>query len=51
MGALPILARLGGVSTIDWQRTDLQQKIDYLAGSAELVALARPMVDGSLNPV
>lgn len=45
MGALPILARLGGVSTIDWQKTDLQQKICYLAGSAELVALARPMLD------
>ncbi|WEK50550.1 MAG: inositol monophosphatase [Candidatus Kaistia colombiensis] len=45
MGALPILARLGGVSTIDWQKADLQQKIDYLAGSAEMVALARPMLD------
>ena len=49
MAALPIIERLGGVSTIDWQASDILQKFDYLAGSAELVDLARPIL--SQRPV
>ena len=45
MGALPILTRQGAVSTIDWQTRDLQARIDYLAGSAELVARSQAMLD------
>jgi len=44
MGGLPAVERLGGVATIDWKATDLREKIDYLAGSAELVELARPIL-------
>ncbi|BCP55735.1 arabinose phosphate phosphatase [Kaistia sp. 32K] len=45
MAALPVVEQLGGVSTIDWQASDILQKFDYLAGSAETVALARPILD------
>lgn len=46
MAAIPMLQRLGGVTTIDWRHADLLQRFDYLAGSAETVALARPILDG-----
>lgn len=46
MGGLPAVERLGGVSTIDWRTTGLLEKIDYLAGSADLVELARPILAG-----
>lgn len=46
MAGVPIIERLGAVSTINWNKTGLLQKIDYLAGSAELVGIARPMLDG-----
>jgi myo-inositol-1(or 4)-monophosphatase len=46
MAGLPIVAGLGGASTIDWARSDLLQKFDYLAGSNEAVALARPILAG-----
>lgn len=45
MAALPVIERLGGVSTIDWSVSDLMQKFDYLAGSPEAVALAQPLLD------
>jgi len=45
MAALPVIERLGGVSTIEWSVSDLMQKFDYLAGSPEAVALARPLLD------
>jgi myo-inositol-1(or 4)-monophosphatase len=45
MGAIPILERLGGVSTIDWQDADLLQRFDYVAGSLDAVSLARPILD------
>ncbi|MCX5581762.1 inositol monophosphatase family protein [Kaistia terrae] len=45
MAALPMIERLGGVSTIDWPSSDILQKFDYIAGSAEAVALARPILD------
>jgi len=44
MAGVPVISRLGGVSTIDWRTTGLLQKIDYLAGSAELVELGRPIL-------
>jgi myo-inositol-1(or 4)-monophosphatase len=44
MAAIPMLERLGGVATIDWPNADLLQRFDYLAGSAEAVALARPIL-------
>lgn len=46
MGGLPAVERLGGVSTIDWTATGLRERIDYLAGSTELVDLARPILAG-----
>jgi myo-inositol-1(or 4)-monophosphatase len=47
MAAMPMLEQLGGVSTIDWRDADLLQRFDYIAGSVETVALARPILDGS----
>lgn len=51
MAGVPMIESLGGVSTIDWRAADLLQRFDYLAGSAELVALARPILDGSPSTV
>ena len=45
MGGLPVVERLGGVATIDWKAIGLRQKLDYLAGSTELVERARPILD------
>lgn len=45
LGGLPAVERLGGVSTIDWKAIGLRQKLDYLAGSPELVERARPILD------
>ncbi|ODT32497.1 MAG: hypothetical protein ABS35_01565 [Kaistia sp. SCN 65-12] len=48
MAGLPIVAGLDGASTIDWTRSDLAQKFDYLAGSKEAVALALPILSSSV---
>lgn len=44
MAALPILARLGVSSTIDWDRTELPQKLRFVCGSEEFVARLRPLL-------
>jgi myo-inositol-1(or 4)-monophosphatase len=44
MAGLPVVAALGGRASIDWTRSDLAQKFDYLAGSAEAVELAWPIL-------
>jgi myo-inositol-1(or 4)-monophosphatase len=44
MAALPILARLGVSSTIDWDRTELPQKLRFACGSEEFVDRLRPLL-------
>ena len=44
MAALPILARLGFSNTIDWDRTELPQKLRFACGSEEFVDRLRPLL-------
>ncbi|MEK1903719.1 MAG: inositol monophosphatase family protein [Rhizobium sp.] len=44
MAALPILARLGVSSTIDWDRTELPQKLRFACGGKEFVDRLRPLL-------
>lgn len=44
MAALPILANLGVSHTIDWDRTELTEKLRFACGSEELVTRLRPLL-------
>lgn len=44
MAALPILATLGVSSTIDWDRTELSQKLRFACGSKEFLEKMRPLL-------
>lgn len=43
MAALPILANLGVIHTIDWDRTELSAKLRFACGSAEFLHKVRPL--------
>ncbi|MCJ9674103.1 MULTISPECIES: hypothetical protein [unclassified Neorhizobium] len=45
MAALPILANLGVSHTINWDNTDLAQKLCFACGSEELVSRVRPLLE------
>ncbi|MFZ4213541.1 inositol monophosphatase family protein [Pantoea endophytica] len=45
MAALPILANLGVVHTIDWDRTGLDAKLRFACGSEAFVKKVRPLLD------
>lgn len=44
MAALPILAGLGASSTIDWDRTELSQKLRFACGSEAFLDRVRPLL-------
>ncbi|OTP79015.1 inositol monophosphatase family protein [Caballeronia sordidicola] len=44
MAALPILANLGARHTIDWNRTDLDEKLRFACGSEAFLAKVRPLL-------
>jgi myo-inositol-1(or 4)-monophosphatase len=44
MAALPILACLGVSHTIDWDRTELPQKLRFACGSEDFLGKVRPLV-------
>lgn len=44
MAALPILARLGASHTIDWDRTELPQKLRFVCGSEAFLSKVRPLL-------
>lgn len=45
MAALPILANLGVSHTIDWDRTELQEKLSFACGSEAFLARVRPLLE------
>jgi len=45
MAGLPILASLGVSHTIDWHRTELQEKLRFACGSEAFLAGIRPLLD------
>ncbi|MBB4008125.1 inositol monophosphatase family protein [Allorhizobium taibaishanense] len=45
MAALPILANLGVAHTIDWDRTELLQKLRFACGTDEFVSRLRPLLE------
>ncbi|MBB3564980.1 myo-inositol-1(or 4)-monophosphatase [Rhizobium sp. BK512] len=44
MAALPILESLGVSHTIDWDRTELSEKLRFACGNTELVTMLRPLL-------
>lgn len=44
MAALPILESLGVTSTIDWDRTGLEQKLRFACGSREFIGRLSPLL-------
>lgn len=50
MAALPILARLGVSSTIDWDRTELSQKLRFACGSEAFLEKVRPLLQSLSVP-
>lgn len=44
MAGLPILASLGGSDTIDWDRTDLQDKLRFACGTDAFLMQVRPLL-------
>ncbi len=44
MAGLPILSALGAAHTIDWERTELQDKLRFACGRPGLVEKARPLL-------
>ncbi|MCA2435871.1 inositol monophosphatase [Rhizobium leguminosarum] len=44
MAALPILASLGVSDTIDWDRTELPQKLRFACGSEDFLRKVRPLL-------
>ena len=45
MAALPILSNLGVSHTIDWDRTELQEKLTFACGSKAFLARVRPLLE------
>ena len=45
MAALPILSNLGVSHTIDWDRTELSQKLRFACGSDDFLERVRPLLD------
>lgn len=45
MAALPILANLGVSHTIDWDRTELANKLRFVCGSDDFVKMVRPVLE------
>lgn len=45
MAALPILTNLGVTSTIDWDRTDLSDKLRFACGSEVFLEKVRPLIE------
>jgi len=45
MAALPILANLGAVHTIDWDRTSLDERLRFACGSEAFLAKVRPLLE------
>lgn len=45
MAGLPILANLGISHTIDWDRTELPQKLRFACGSDRFLEMVRPLLD------
>lgn len=45
MAGLPILAKLGGSNTVDWDRTDLQDKLRFACGSEAFLTKVRPLLE------
>lgn len=45
MAGLPILASLGVSHTIDWDRTDLQEKLRFACGSDPFLARMQPLLN------
>lgn len=45
MAGLPILASLGGSDTIDWDRTDLQDKLRFACGTEAFLSKVRPLLE------
>lgn len=46
MAALPILEGLGIENTIDWKRTDLSSKLEFVCGSRDLLTVFEPLMKG-----
>ncbi|UVC19303.1 hypothetical protein IHQ72_35955 (plasmid) [Mesorhizobium onobrychidis] len=45
MAGLPILANLGISHTIDWDQTELQEKLRFACGSDEFLERVRPLLE------
>lgn len=50
MAALPILAALGASHTIDWDRTELPEKLRFVCGGEEFLTKLRPVLQNLSAP-
>ena len=45
VAGLPILQNLGIMDTIDWDHTELGEKLRFACGSADFLSRVRPLLD------